>query len=209
MQPDRAGNLGPTPVATIDLGSDIRDITAGGGALWAAGERGGITRVDARTGRKSAPVRIAARSDRILYTKSGVFAVGGSDPKDEELHKISPATNGEVGTPAPLGNRVLGLALGTGAIWVTASDDNTVQRVDPTTNKLVGKPVRVAKGPYGVAAGKDGIWVTQFGHKPKAVGGPGRRRRAGVRAGRRARRDASIPTCASSGPSTPGQSRRL
>ena len=53
----------------------------------------------------------------------------------------------------------LGVAVGSGAVWVVNNGAGTVSRVDPVTNEVVNT-IEVGGTPRGVAVGEGAVWVT-------------------------------------------------
>jgi DNA-binding beta-propeller fold protein YncE len=58
-----------------------------------------------------------------------------------------------------VGNGPLGVAAGTGGVWVANSLDQTVAHVDPAKAKVIGR-IRLGFSPDAVATTPDGVWVT-------------------------------------------------
>ena len=70
---------------------------------------------------------------------------------------IDPSTGQVVGS-VPVGARPVGIAAGSGALWVANSEDGTVQRIDPGTRAVV-KTIGIGAPATDVAATARWVWI--------------------------------------------------
>lgn len=84
------------------------------------------------------------------------------------IYRVDPATGKTVaGIPAPGANdKLSGIAVGAGAVWVTASPRFGVYRIDPRRDRVTAF-IRLPPVPTGITVAYGRVWVTE----PKA--GPG------------------------------------
>jgi YVTN family beta-propeller protein len=152
--------------AVIDVGG-LSAIASGGQGVWIGA--GDVARLS--TPRSTAPSigqRIAIpspspldashyrfRLQTLAVGKGEVWALG--DARDPRLFRID-LHAGRVIAAIQLPFAPLGLALGTGAVWVTAQLDDAVARVDPATNRIVAT-IKVGREPSSVAVGAGALWV--------------------------------------------------
>jgi DNA-binding SARP family transcriptional activator/streptogramin lyase len=118
-------------VKTIGLGVEVSDIAVGHGSVWVAGGNAGtLTRIDPRLDAVQAtidfeqPARVIARPVFHVATDRNSVWVTESD----RLVKIDPRTE-EVISRLPLGPAPLGLAAGSGNVFVTTLDERLL-RID-------------------------------------------------------------------------------
>jgi predicted Ser/Thr protein kinase len=153
---------GPKVLQAITLPGSVRDIQAGGGALWSLADDGTLTHIDARTGRVGGNAKLGERGDVLQLGHGWLWAVAGT-----ELMRVDTKTGKPFGNPLKVGDTTFGLASGVKAMYVTTVLDDTLQRVNPATNRFVGKPIHIPQGPWGVTSDKNGTYVAQWGHKSK------------------------------------------
>ena len=76
-----------------------------------------------------------------------------TNESDDTVSVINTATNAVVGSPIPVGDAPLVIAItpdGTKA-YVTNQDADTVSVIDTATNTVVGSPITVGDVPFGIA----------------------------------------------------------
>jgi DNA-binding SARP family transcriptional activator/ABC-type branched-subunit amino acid transport system substrate-binding protein/streptogramin lyase len=159
----RAKPANGTIVGRYDVGLPINGVAVGEGAVWAiSGSSATVLRIDARTGKVTARIRIVAsrgtQSPYPIALAAGSGSVWVLNATAASVTRIDPVQAG-VTTTIPLGiERVpRRIAVGAGAAWI-ADADGTLARIDPATNELTTTPI--APSLYDVAVGPRGIWVT-------------------------------------------------
>jgi virginiamycin B lyase len=150
-------------VATIRIAparaccSDHMAITAGGGAVWASvPSLSEVIRIDPATNAVTARVRLSGQPCAFLAADQlAVWAAGGHCSRT--VMRVDPRTkrpSGRVkGLAAPIG-----LALGSGSLWVADLDSKVIDRVNPRTGRIVGR-LRVGGYPVRLAVGFGSLWV--------------------------------------------------
>jgi predicted Ser/Thr protein kinase len=140
---------------TVHLGGRPRLVTAGEGALWAAGART-LWRVD--MGRRRVPVRI-----RLPFVPSDLAAGSGGiwlvDEAAGRLVRIQPVTR-KITARIPVGHGARAVAVGGGSVWVANGADGTVSRVDPRRNVVV-ETIGVRSTPVDLVVGLGSVWVVR------------------------------------------------
>ena len=169
-------------------------VAIGFASLWIANRtEGTVSRLDARTGRVIATIRIGDKAPlhpncEVDYDDSpaGTFLIRRCDlpsaiaigtgavwvGRNDTLSvvRLDPATNRVVAT-IPVGVHVFGLTTSESAVWVSAYEDDRVVRIDPTTN-AVSLDLPVPHGPSGIAIAGNGAWAADYrGGSVSAVDG--------------------------------------
>jgi DNA-binding SARP family transcriptional activator/ABC-type branched-subunit amino acid transport system substrate-binding protein len=150
-------------VRSYDVGLPLNGLAVGEGAVWAiSGSSATVLRIDPRTGRVAARIRIVAsrgtQSPYPIALAAGLGSVWVLNATAASVTRIDPVQAG-VTTTIPLGiERVpRRIAVGAGAAWV-ANADGTLARIDAATNDLTTTPI--APSLYDVAVGARGVWVS-------------------------------------------------
>jgi DNA-binding SARP family transcriptional activator/ABC-type branched-subunit amino acid transport system substrate-binding protein len=150
-------------VRRYEMGLPLNAVAVGEGAVWAiGGSSASVLRVDPRTGKVTARIRIVARrgtqSPYPVALAAGLGSVWVLNATAASVTRIDPGQAG-VTTTIPLGiERVpRRIAVGAGAAWV-ANADGTLARIDAATNELT--TMSVAPSLYDVAVGARGVWIT-------------------------------------------------
>jgi len=94
---------------------------------------------------------------------AGNGAVWLSNPSDNTVSRIDPATNDVVAT-IPVGPQPVELAVSPGAVWVSNDAGPSVSRIDPATNRVVatirvGAASGCCAGHMAITAGGGAVWV--------------------------------------------------
>jgi DNA-binding SARP family transcriptional activator/ABC-type branched-subunit amino acid transport system substrate-binding protein len=162
----RADPANGAVVRRYDVGVPLNGVAVGEDAVWAiSGSSASVLRIDARTGRVTARIRIVAsrgtQSPYPIAVAVGLGSVWVLNATAASVTRIDPVQAG-VTTTIPLGiERVpRRIAVGAGAAWV-ADADGTLARIDPDTNALTTRSI--APSLYDVAVGARGVWVTSGG----------------------------------------------
>ena len=171
------------------VSSGVRDLTAGSGLRFDAGETrtlkgvGEPWRVFRLVGTDEAPARrrltpLYTRRQRRRAVLSGLAVVAlvaiavptallrSGHEKDvvvgeDNAGVIGPGDQARITAAVRVGQRPSAVAGGGGAVWVTNSSAGAVSRIDPVTNTSVQIPV--GAGPSGVAVGAGAVWVANSG----------------------------------------------
>ncbi len=153
-------------------GDTFGGIAAGAGGVWLAESLAGVYRVDERTKRIDARIRVSLAAGKfdateIFPTAGRILALGvkasdGSLTQRNLLARIDPHHNRVEGTTSlPSGQLVA--ATGAGSLWVARVGRSTVERLDPRTGRVlahfraqVGTSLAVAGGHLWTASA-DGV----------------------------------------------------
>lgn len=139
--------------ATIEVGGNPADITAGAGAVWLADGRA-VVRLDPASG---AVERIALRYNATEVTV-GAGAVWVSNRLGDSVTKID--LDAATATSAiPVGDDPVGIVAGEGAVWVANGTGRSLSRIDPSTSAVVAT-IGVGNALEGVALAQELVWVT-------------------------------------------------
>ena len=132
-------------------------IAAGAGAVWVTRGCRGIYRIDPRSGRVTASLRIPAGGG--IAAADGLLWV----TDDWGLLRVQPRTGQVIGKPNPVGAGGDGITPGAGALWLTSTgggpSTGTVYRVDPATGAV--KPLASPTLTDVQAAGAGSLWSSQ------------------------------------------------
>lgn len=153
---------------TIQLHYGICDIATGFGAVWliSGGNQPEVDKIDARTHRQTAHVRLASlwsSKGRRAYLAVGEGAVWATSTAVHKLYRIDPDT-AEITAAIPIGSLSVSdglqrLAAGEGGVWLL--HHQTVTRVDPATQRVVAQitiPSLLA-GVGEITTGGGAVWV--------------------------------------------------
>lgn len=155
---DRGALLGAEPrlrrvVASLRTppdaaGDTVGDIAAGAGGVWLAESLAGVYRVDERTKRIDAKIRVLLAAGKfdateIFPTASRILAIGvkasaGALTQHNVLARIDANHNRVEGvTPLPSGQLIA--TSGESSLWVARLGGSTVERLDPRTGRVVAR----------------------------------------------------------------------
>jgi DNA-binding beta-propeller fold protein YncE len=140
-------------------------IATGAGAVWVTHGCRGVYRIDPRSGRVTASLRVPDAGDAIAVARGMVWV---TDYHGYVL-RIQPRTNTITGKPIHVGFGGWWITPGAGALWVTSTYGNgVITRLDPVTGAAE------AFGSYGVsdvsAAGAGSLWSSQVKRVDPATG---------------------------------------
>lgn len=151
--------------ARSDKGVGPTSLAAGYGSVWIGMGNGDVIRVDGRSGREQARLRVTTTSfvHGIAAAYGAVWALRGG------LTRIDPRRNKSRGvrdgSPTAFTLRV-----GSGSLWIADDGSNEILRIDPIRERLAAR-VGVPGRAWGVAAGpKDVVVLSVPGRGP--VTGP-------------------------------------
>ncbi len=147
LVPTRAG-----PDAGIHLGSGMRKVTVGAGAVWVL-QDGRLQRIDPVSNRVVAVIPKLRGAASLAAGEGGVWIPVGS-----QLLKIDPKTGGIVNR-FPV--RCESVAVGAGSVWATNPRKGTVLRIDPRTGQVMAT-IAVDKSPMVMAVGEGAVWVLKW-----------------------------------------------
>jgi streptogramin lyase len=88
-------------------------------------------------------------------TPQGVWVITGGTG----LTRLDPKTGSVTATIPSIGQKLVGVATGQGAVWVADETGKAVVRIDPSNNKVAAK-IPVTETPNAVAASDDGVFVS-------------------------------------------------
>jgi streptogramin lyase len=138
-------------IATVRLPFDAGGgIAAGDGAVWTAQQLAGVYRVDPRTNRVVARIKVGPRPRRLAFQDVAVggrevFALGVRTGRhrvssgEEVLVRIDPSSDRvEAVTSLPRGAGTI-FTYGAGALWVVGENGSEIYRIDPSTGKVTDR----------------------------------------------------------------------
>ena len=131
-------------------------IAIGLGAVWAVNPDQSVSRIDPRTGKIVAVVRVP-NADAVAVGAEGVWVVRG----DSAVTQINPVTNRPGQTIRVAATTLAGIALGAGSVWASDPIDGTVWRIEPGL-RPVTRTVSVSPGTVDIAFGGGRVWTTSF-----------------------------------------------
>ena len=163
-------------VATIHVGpagtEEHMAVTGGGGAVWVALEKpGAVVRIDPRTNKVVKTIKLSwLRSGQpcgyLAADAHAVWAAGGHCAASSgfgTVTKIDPRTN-KVGKVMTAFKAPIGVALGSGSLWVADLDAKSVDRVNTSTGRVDAR-LHVGGQPIRLGHGFGSIWVRDDGGK--------------------------------------------
>jgi YVTN family beta-propeller protein len=138
---------------SVRLAGRPQFVTAGEGAVWAAGGRtlwrvdmGG--RVRAQIPLRFAPTALAAGSGGIWLVDKAADALVRIHPKTRRVTRIR------------VGRGPQAVAVGAGSVWVANAADGTVSRIDPRRNVVI-RTIPVRSTPIDLVVGVGAVWVVR------------------------------------------------
>jgi YVTN family beta-propeller protein len=149
-------------VATIRVGpasaaSELMSVTAGGGAVWVGVPTlKVVVRIDPATNEVVSRIRAGQACGFLAAGRNAVWAAGAHC--GNYVTRISPRSNRRVGQVK--GNLLapIGLALGSGSLWIADLDAKTIDRVNPRRSRIVAR-LRVGGLPVRLGVGFGSVWV--------------------------------------------------
>jgi hypothetical protein len=165
--------MGPEIAKKIEVGGQLRDVTAGGGSVWAIGRGGTVVKVDSESAKVASEFRPNSGGAAIAYGHGAVFAtMRAQGSKLTSLVKIDPKSD-QVQETKLVPQAGLGIAISPKAVWVTFNRDGQVRHFNPADLSEPGAPSFVKKGPFGIVVADKQVWVTQAGAGPGREENPG------------------------------------
>jgi len=136
------------------LSGNVILVALGHDAVWIAIDHpNGVWRLDARTGKVLATIKLGFSPADIAVGESGVWI---ANPLGDSVVRIDPGTD-QVAETFRVGRTPEHLAVGAGSVWTANTRDGTVSRIDPKTFDV--KTVDVGGTPEDLAVGLGGTWV--------------------------------------------------
>jgi ABC-type branched-subunit amino acid transport system substrate-binding protein/streptogramin lyase len=133
-------------------------ITVGAGAVWVVNPQASISRLDPRTGRRTATIDTGVVPTTVAAGKEGVWFVSYSS---HSVMRIDPRT-GRITEKIPIQTEALeAVAVGAGAVWVTSPEDGLLWRIKPGPSPLE-RSIDVGVGVRYVAFGAGSVWTGNF-----------------------------------------------
>lgn len=156
--PVRGGGLVRVDIETlaveiVDLGIDVRFLTAGDGALWGVGDAGTVVRFDPRRRVVTAQTDLGAGDYRIEQGEGAVWVL---DRNAAELVELSADLGAQRRISAGVDPH--DLAVGVGAVFVTDALDGELIVVDPGSGQ-VRRSLELGGRPNDVVVAGEEIWV--------------------------------------------------
>jgi peptide/nickel transport system substrate-binding protein len=141
-------------IQTIDVGSSPSGIASGFGAIWVAngGDRT-VSRINPSTNKAVGTVTVGNAPSGIATDDHWVWV---TNRLDGTVSRFAP-DGGDVET-FNVGQTLLGIAVGAGAVWVTDFDSGVVIRLDQKSGAETDR-IHVGHGPSAIAASAAGVWV--------------------------------------------------
>jgi YVTN family beta-propeller protein len=168
-----AGVMGRVALASVPGGADTGARARAAAAAAEPAGRGAARAVGLPAA--GAPPRRRARRLLLLSVAAvlgaaaaiaSVLALDEDTPAERPPASERPAlasAAGRVDARIDVGDSPIGVAAGTGAVWVANTGDETVTRIDPRAGRAVGSPIPVGEDPRAIVAGGGAVWVANFG----------------------------------------------
>jgi DNA-binding beta-propeller fold protein YncE len=152
---DRVFKSGIAPHAT-----PLR-LAVGAGAIWvSSASTGSVRRIDLRTVRAGAPIRVG-RGPAGVTVGGGLVWVANS--RSGTVSRVDPSIRDLVGDPVRIDGRPGGVDAGTNVVWVANVTDDSLLRLDLESGEPVGDPTGVGSEPGAVSVGAQAVWVANNG----------------------------------------------
>jgi serine/threonine-protein kinase len=136
-------------------------LAVGAGAVWASSaSTGSIRRIDLRTARPEAPIRVG-RGPAGVTVGGGVVWVANS--RSATVSRVDPSIRALIGDPISVDGRPGGVDAGTDVVWVANVTDGSLIRLDLESGAPVGDPIDVGPQPGAVSIGGGAVWVANNG----------------------------------------------
>ena len=139
-------------VGLASLGGYVAARTISAGPSTIPG--GGVTAIDARSGRILGSVTLGEQPGAIAY---GAGSVWVADAGSGIVYRVDPTTR-QVIDRIQVGGAPAGLAVADGLVWVTVQSGRSVAQINPDVDTVVDRSP-VGNEPVGIAAGPSGVWV--------------------------------------------------
>jgi virginiamycin B lyase len=136
--------------------SELDSVAVGRDSVWIADLGRRLWRLDPRTARVVASVRLPISPRRVAVGEGAVWVTGAIE--NVVLH-IDPRDN-KVVARIPVGRGSNGVAAAGGSVWVANEVDGTVSRIDPRTNK-VEATIPVGGSPHDLVVAGGRVWVAR------------------------------------------------
>jgi YVTN family beta-propeller protein len=146
-----AGKL--RPESTL---SELDSVAVGRHTVWIADLRRTLWRLDPRTARVVARVRLPIAPRRVAVGEGAVWVTGAIE---NVVLRIDPRDN-RVVARIPVGRGSSGVAADAGSVWVANEVDGTVSRIDPRTNRVV-ETIPVGGSPHDIVVAEGRVWVAR------------------------------------------------
>ena len=127
------------------------------GSIWVTDPNGYVSRVNPRSGRRTALVDVGNDPTAIAAGAGSVWVTNGTDGT---VTRIDPATL--LTTPIPVGHGPAAVAVNAAGAWVANAGDDEVVHVDVETNAVTGT-THVGARPTAIVAMPTGLWVANGG----------------------------------------------
>jgi DNA-binding beta-propeller fold protein YncE/tRNA A-37 threonylcarbamoyl transferase component Bud32 len=158
----RAGFSG-TVLKTIGAGQHVNGLTIAGNDVWVASRgTGAVTRIDAKTDRRTSSEVVLPGTARPSAVARGFGSLWVPDSATDLLYQLDPAS-GRVLSKVKVGDGPSDVAIGEQWVWVSNDAAGTVTRVSP--GSLETQDVFVESNPRGIATGANAVWVTNLGSR--------------------------------------------
>lgn len=143
----------------VRLPGSAEALAVGGGYLWVTSpsDSGGgdaVHLIDLRSRRLVSSIEVGSLP---LFVTFGYGAAWVANYRGDSVSVIRPGS-AEADTISVRGGP-LGIAAGSGAIWVVTFWSHELVRIDPETRRVLRR-VRIGAGPLAVAVGAGAVWVT-------------------------------------------------
>lgn len=139
------GSPAAAPPTTLRTGINPVAVAERDGAVWVAnGGQGTVWKLDARTGRRLATVKVG---DAVAY---------GHPCEARNIHQVPHGSFGIRMCDLPRG-----MTLASSGLWIVANDRESLLRVDPRTAKVVAT-IPIGLDGWYVAASGDDVWVSDY-----------------------------------------------
>ena len=146
----------------IDIGTDMRSISAQGTDVWLTtgvdGDTGALVRFDAIALEPTAAIDVGTAPNAVSATDDVVWVTNAGD---NTVTRVDPDTN-EVTATVELDVEPSAVAAVEDAVWVLSTDSRSLTRIDPDTNEVVSVVDLDQDGgasPVAVAATADAVWA--------------------------------------------------
>jgi DNA-binding beta-propeller fold protein YncE len=135
-------------------------ITVAYGSLWIVTQSGVLDRVDPRTGRVIATIRVGSTSYQAVATPAAIWV---SNRNDGTLNRIDPGTNRVTQTLPTPGVQPGGMVYANGSLWVGDDSDGSRQilRIDVRTHATTR--ITAGQRPAYLAAAAGAVFVSDVG----------------------------------------------
>jgi streptogramin lyase len=141
-------------VESVDVGIDVRSVTAGEGALWGVGEVGTVFRFDPRRRQVTHRAEVGAGAFRIEHGEGAVWVL---DTRSAVLVQLDPDLASQ--RRIRVGADPYDLAVGAGAVWVTDQVGGRLVVIDPESGEIRAA-LEIRGRPGDVVVAGDEVWIS-------------------------------------------------